>query len=58
MITKEQINQLNNLLIQLRIDYDEYFSQEEDYEIDYEDLRKEIFNIQGEIKAITECWDE
>lgn len=58
MVTKEQINQLNNLLIQLRIDYDEYFSQEEDYEIDYEDLRKEIFNIQVEIKSITEYWDE
>ena len=55
MVNEEQIKALKQLLIQLEIDYNEYTSDDEDY--DYEDLKKRIFNIQEEIKAITEYWE-
>ena len=58
-INKEDIKRLKYLIQQVEIDYDTYMSdEEEDFEIDYEDLKKEIFNIQCEIKAISEKWAE
>lgn len=58
-INREDINRLKYLIQQVEIDYDTYMSdEEEDFEIDYEDLKKEIFNIQREIKAISEKWAE
>lgn len=56
-----EIKALKQLVEQLESDYLNYitdFDEEEDNEIDYEDLKKEIFNIQREIKSIVESWEE
>lgn len=55
MVTEEQIKAIKQLLMQLEIDYYEYTSDNENY--DYEDLKKRIFDIQEQIKAITEYWE-
>lgn len=57
MINKEDIERLKYLINQVEIDYYEYTSDDGE-DIDYEDLKKRIFNIQCEIKAICENWAE
>lgn len=58
MVNELQIKALKQLLLQLETDYHNYIiDDEEDFEVDYEDLKKEIFHIQEEIKAITENWE-
>lgn len=56
-----ELKALKQLVEQLESDYLNYitdFDEKEDNEIDYEDLKKEIFNIQREIKSIVESWEE
>lgn len=55
-VNRQDIETLKQLIQQLENDYDNYMIEDED--VDYEDLKKEIFNIQCEIKAIVECWAE
>lgn len=61
MASELEIKALKQLVEQLESDYLNYitdFDEEEDNEIDYEDLKKEIFDIQRKIKNIVERWEE
>ena len=51
MVTFDDIKKLKQLLEELEILNFEY---NDDDEYDYEDLKKRIYNIQDEIKSITE----
>ena len=57
MVNREDIEQLKTLLVNLDIDYNEWTS-DYDEDIDYEDLKKRIYDTQREIKSIVECWEE
>lgn len=56
-INETDIKILKILLEQIENDYYLY-TGEYDEDIDYEDLKKEIFNIQKAIKGISEKWAE
>lgn len=54
MVTFDDIKNLKQLLEELEILKFEY---NDDDEYDYEDLKKRIYNIQDEIKSITNYWE-
>jgi hypothetical protein len=56
MATMEDVSYLKWCLINLEVVCNEYYSDDEDY--DYEDLKKQIFDLQVKIKSIAETWEE
>ena len=52
----EDISYLKWCLTNLEVVCNEYYSDDEDY--DYEDLKKQIFDLQVRIKSIAETWEE
>ena len=57
MITKEDIELLKWYLSNIETAYNEYIS-DYDEDIDYEDLKKHIYDLQSRIKSITSLWEE
>lgn len=57
MITREDIEFLKRYLSNIEILYDEYTS-DYDEDIDYEDVKKQIYDLQSMIKSITSFWEE
>lgn len=58
MATMEDISYLKWCLNNLEVVCNEYYSDDEDYDYDYEDLKKQIFDLQVRIKSIAETWEE
>ena len=56
MATMEDVSYLKWCLTNLEVVCNEYYSDDEDY--DYEDLKKQIFDLQVRIKSIAETWEE
>ena len=56
MATMEDVGYLKWCLTNLEVVCNEYYSDDEDY--DYEDLKKQIFDLQVRIKSIAETWEE
>lgn len=57
MITREDIEFLKKYLSNIEILYNEYTS-DYDEDIDYEDVKKQIYDLQSMIKSITSFWEE
>ena len=54
MVTFEDIKKLKQMLEELEILEFEYRDNDE---YDYEDIKKRIYNLQDEIKCITNYWE-
>ena len=57
MITMEELKYIKYIINQLEVDCGEWYS-DDDEDIDYEDLKKRIYNEQTKIKSIVELWEE
>ena len=57
MINIEDIQKVKELLNELEINVNTWNSEsEEDFEVDYEDLKKRIYDLQDYILSIVESW--